>query len=134
MSVYFATCRELNAVKIGSSLDPHLRMKEVQVGCPFEVTLEAVFSGGPERERQFHRWFADDRLWGEWFKITPEIESLIELNPAPSAPPKPEKQTSPFMAARIAGAAADLERKIQAIRRAEAAGKIPMWVRPGVPA
>lgn len=88
MSVYFATCREANAVKIGSSLDPHDRLSAIQIGCPLPITIEAILPGGYEEEFTFHRRFEHSRIHGEWFTICEMIEAIIAANPAP---PKPEK-------------------------------------------
>lgn len=90
MSVYFITCREANAVKIGHSRDPQLRLKEVQCGCPFEAKLEALHPGASQEERAYHGRFADAHIRGEWFRITPVIETIIANNPVPKRPePKP---------------------------------------------
>ena len=129
MSVYLITCRTLEAVKIGRSDNPHKRLKQIKTGCPFPVALEAILPDG-SNELQMHRRFEDGRLAGEWFKLTPEIERLIEANPVPAAPPKEPEQFSWYAKAKWANAREDLERKIAAIRRNEAAGKIPQWVSP----
>lgn len=86
MSVYFVTCREVNAVKIGSSIEPHARLGEIQWGCPLLLKLEAILPGGCEEEFRLHRWFEDDRIRGEWFALTLMIESIIAANPAPEYP------------------------------------------------
>lgn len=78
MSVYFATIREQNVVKIGCSFDPTTRLKEIQVGCPFTVKIEATLPGHHAEEQALHRRFADDRLRGEWFTITSMIEAVME--------------------------------------------------------
>lgn len=83
MSVYFVTCRETGTVKIGSSLEPRARMKEIQTGHPYALALEATVPGGTEEEFNYHRHFADDRLKGEWFKLTDAIELIIRNNPPP---------------------------------------------------
>lgn len=90
MSVYFATCREVNAVKIGSSFDPWGRLPEIQTGCPLPITIEAILPGGMEEEFQYHNRFEDAHLRGEWFTITEMIESIIEHN---RAEPMPAKRT-----------------------------------------
>ena len=89
MSVYFATCREANAVKIGSSIEPHQRLVELQAYCPLLLTLEAVLPGGREEEQTFHRRFEDERIRGEWFTITEMMELIIAANPAGPRPEKP---------------------------------------------
>lgn len=81
MSVYFVTCREANAVKIGSSLEPRARLSEIQWGCPLELRLEAVLPGGCEQEFAFHERFSEVRLRGEWFSINEMIEAIIAANP-----------------------------------------------------
>lgn len=92
MSVYFITCREANAVKIGSSLEPHGRLPEIQHSCPLPLTLEAVLPGGREEELAFHRRFEDDRIRGEWFTITAIIETIIAANPPPPPPAKLDRE------------------------------------------
>jgi hypothetical protein len=83
MSVYFVTCREANAVKIGFSVQPRARLPEIQWGCPLRLTLEAVMPGNHEEEARLHRWFADDRITGEWFRLTEMLELVIKSNAVP---------------------------------------------------
>lgn len=97
MSVYFITCRKTGTVKIGSSLEPHVRLKELQTAHPFELKVEAILPGGVEEEHDMHRRFADERLRGEWFTITEMIELIIRNNPA-GDPPPPRKASVPSKA------------------------------------
>jgi hypothetical protein len=83
VSVYFVTCREANAVKIGFSVEPRARLPEIQWGCPLPLTLEAVLPGDHQEEARLHRWFADDRITGEWFRLTEMIELIIKNNAVP---------------------------------------------------
>lgn len=92
MSVYFVTCREAKAVKIGSSLEPLARLPEIQWGCPLELKLEAVLPGGFEQERAFHWRFSEHRIRGEWFRIADEIELVIAANP-PAVDERPPQVT-----------------------------------------
>lgn len=80
MSVYFVTCREASAVKIGYSVEPAARLPEIQWGCPLPLTLEAVVPGDHQEEARFHRWFEEDRITGEWFRLTEMIELVIKMN------------------------------------------------------
>lgn len=97
MSVYFVTCREANAVKIGSSLEPHGRLREIQLGCPIKLKLEAMLPGSHAEEHALHARFADDRIHGEWFRLTEMIEAIIAANPPSEAParvPLPGRSTA----------------------------------------
>jgi hypothetical protein len=83
VSVYFITAREVGRVKIGCAYDPFRRNADLQAGSPCNLTLEAVLKGGHAEERQLHRLFDEERVRGEWFVITEEIERAIAANPAP---------------------------------------------------
>lgn len=85
MSVYFVTCRQADAVKIGFSVQPSARLPEIQWGCPLPLTLEAIMPGNHDEEARLHRWFADDRITGEWFRLSEMIELVIEKNAVPHA-------------------------------------------------
>lgn len=95
MSVYFATCREANAVKIGSSIDPYARLPEIQHGCPLLITIEAVMPGDASEEFRLHRWFTEERIRGEWFTITEEIERLIEKHAVPPTTERKRRNSKP---------------------------------------
>jgi len=81
--VYFVTCREANAVKIGFSVEPRARLPEIQWGCPLPLTLEAIVPGDAQEEKRFHHWFAEERITGEWFRLCEMIELVIERNAVP---------------------------------------------------
>lgn len=83
MSVYFITCRETATVKIGCADEPAKRLKAMQTGCPHKLVIEAVFKGSYKREREFHAQFAEHRIRGEWFNLTPEIEATIVKSDPP---------------------------------------------------
>lgn len=88
MSVYFITCRETSTVKIGNSGSPHGRLRDLQTMCPLPLALEAVLPGRHKQEFALHRQFANDRLRGEWFRLSEQIEAIIAANPPmPELPP-----------------------------------------------
>lgn len=90
MSVYFITAREVGKVKIGCAYDPAQRLERMQGGSPCKLVLEALLKGSYAEERQIHKLFADERLHGEWFVITEEIEKAIAANRVGRAPNKEE--------------------------------------------
>lgn len=100
MSVYFATCREANAVKIGSSVDPWGRLPELQMGCPLPITIEAIIAGGMEEEFAYHRRFDDVRIRGEWFAISEMIEAIMAASPAGPQPRKLIRTIRPIVEAK----------------------------------
>jgi hypothetical protein len=108
MSVYFVTCREAGAVKIGHSVDPYGRLPEIQMGCPLPLKLEATLPGAREQEGAMHWRFSEHRIHGEWFTLAAEIELVITANPAPPPPergPKggtPGRTNTPIKDARVA--------------------------------
>jgi hypothetical protein len=91
VSVYFITCRDAGAVKIGHSVDPHGRLPEVQLGCPLPLKVEAWVLGGREEEMAMHWRFSEHRIHGEWFHLCDEIELVITGNPAPAPPQRGPK-------------------------------------------
>ncbi len=123
MSVYFITCRHNCTVKIGCSLEPHHRLKELQVSNPYPLVVEAMMPGNYTEENEMQARFSDCRLHGEWFAITPEIEALMAANPAsaPPAKPAPAAVTKPHvgMTRQERWAAEDAEFDARVRRRAE---------------
>lgn len=84
-SVYFFRCG--NFVKIGFSVSPHMRLRQIQYGdgtkFPSEIdcrlaSLIATESGGSAREKELHAKFAHLRHTGEWFTEAPELTEYIE--------------------------------------------------------
>ena len=74
--LYFLLCGD--AVKIGKSSDPCLRIKELQTGAPYECKLVATFKNMGHKENECHKKFKHLKLYGEWFRYTQEIKLFIE--------------------------------------------------------
>lgn len=77
--VYFITQAEHPAaVKIGFAVDVNDRLGTLQTSSHVDLTILASFPGTVATEKQLHRKFADDRLRGEWFRMSEPIRQFIE--------------------------------------------------------
>jgi len=74
-SLYFALCGD--AVKIGVSSDPPARIADLQTGAPGPLKLIATIASAGHLENECHKKLAHLHLHGEWFRYTPEVDSLI---------------------------------------------------------
>jgi hypothetical protein len=65
-------------VKIGVSVNPAFRERTLQSEEP-EVLLIAILESGPlDMERILHKQYAELRLRGEWFALSPEdVQSIL---------------------------------------------------------
>lgn len=63
-------------VKIGIAVNVEARMELLQLACPLKIALlhKRLFASRTTArlaERSLHLRFAEQRLWGEWFEVTP---------------------------------------------------------------
>lgn len=77
--VYFISTDEGRQVKIGTTHCLRRRLAVLRSNMPTPLRLEAAFPGSYDRERQLHRIFQADRIRGEWFQWTPEMQHLIDV-------------------------------------------------------
>jgi hypothetical protein len=75
-SVYFI--RDDAQVKIGHSVNPRARLRELQCATHRLLKLLATCKGGQQRERLLHKKFAKYRIKGEWFKLSAPILKYID--------------------------------------------------------
>lgn len=66
--------------KIGRSKNPYDRLTTFEVKLPFEVEYEHLIETTDmyQLEKELHRHFADKRVNGEWFELTPEDVAYIK--------------------------------------------------------
>jgi hypothetical protein len=74
--VYFLTAA--GRIKIGYAVDVAARVRELQIGCPFPMTLLGVISGAISLEKRWHRAFAAVHTQGEWFLADPDLVARIQ--------------------------------------------------------
>ena len=74
---YFILAQTTSLVKIGSAVDVLSRLRELQTGCPVELTLLGAVSAAKHGERDLHRRFAKQRERGEWFRWVKPMRDLL---------------------------------------------------------
>jgi hypothetical protein len=74
--IYFAKSGDL--VKIGFASNPHRRVQELGTGNHNEIFLYDSFPSYQAAEKLLHRRFKADRVRGEWFRFSNDIEEFLE--------------------------------------------------------
>lgn len=97
---------EVHRVKIGMSIDPWARLKDLQTGSPRSLALLATGPGGRVLEGRLHRVLQDHHAHGEWFDLDAvTLQSVCavvrdarrEFGTAPlAAPPPMQRQRVTF--------------------------------------
>ena len=73
MFVYFIRAGNQGAIKIGVASDIKQRLEQLQTGNAFELKVLALIpcsclDHAYDTERRIHKFFAGQRIRGEWFK------------------------------------------------------------------
>lgn len=74
--VYLIECVGSDFYKIGYATNPEQRVKELQIGCPYELRMVNSFPGGINEERELHARYNNSAIRGEWFQIS---KSSLEI-------------------------------------------------------
>jgi hypothetical protein len=75
--IYFIRRRSGVRIKIGFSIDPANRVKELQVGSDDNLEVLAILPASRADEGKMHEQFRDLRKIGEWFE--PSFDLFIEI-------------------------------------------------------
>jgi len=75
VKTYFILNPDTRRVKIGKSIDPDSRIRDLQCAAGAKLILLGVLGG--DRERDFHRKFHEHRVQGEWFNLAPPLEQFV---------------------------------------------------------
>lgn len=74
--------------KIGFSKNPLERVRQLQTGCPFRLHLVGTVTAPQTAEFALHNKYADKRMHGEWFQLTPEdVGDILRAYPGDSWKP-----------------------------------------------
>lgn len=66
-------------VKLGKSVNPGYRLKQLQAGCPVKLVLWGFCKqGSPNTEQEVHKELKQFRSHGEWFLLSEEVRGVIE--------------------------------------------------------
>lgn len=65
-------------IKIGIASSVRNRMVAIQGNCPYRLRLIKRVPDAAHMERELHKRFAKDRLFGEWFRRSEELMAAIE--------------------------------------------------------
>lgn len=76
--LYFMVA-ENGPIKIGRSSRPDDRLKEVQFGNPWRVTLARIENGNGIAEIDWHKEFAEYAMKGEWFAPNERLYNYLAL-------------------------------------------------------
>lgn len=75
--VYVIHAVGTNRIKVGHTLTPEARLKDLQTGSPFPLRMLACWPGSVTIERRIHTALAEFRQAGEWFAPPPFIAHRI---------------------------------------------------------
>lgn len=75
--VYYVAADGVERVKIGRSMNPWARLKEMQVGSSHRLQIIALERGGETLEAQRHDQFTRLRVEGEWFSLQDDLVDHI---------------------------------------------------------
>ena len=75
--IYFIEAVGMNLVKIGYTINPPKRFMAMLTASPAPLSLLGCIAGGPQKEAKLHAQLAEHRLHGEWFKMVPEVLSVV---------------------------------------------------------
>ncbi len=75
--LYFIRCAD--AVKIGRATDVFTRLVHIQVNNPLDCDCICRLPCRGFEERQWHAYFRDLWIRGEWFEWRPELAAAVEL-------------------------------------------------------
>ena len=78
MKIYFIQMGDTGPIKIGQSVNPMLRIEQLQTANPETLRILWVYEGDQYTESQVHELFKGNRIRGEWFAPTDDLISFIE--------------------------------------------------------
>lgn len=78
--IYFIQCQAPDGpIKIGHARDVERRRSNLQMGCPYQLTVLACFpvDDAPAMEARLQDVWRDLHVRGEWYRAAPELLDAI---------------------------------------------------------
>ena len=75
--VYFLYDPQENAMKVGTACNVNQRLCTLEVGNARDLVFIGSIPGGLEEERLIHQSMTEQRIRGEWYRMTREIMAMI---------------------------------------------------------
>lgn len=75
--IYLIVCEKTKTCKIGYSVNPQSRIKQIQACNPYDLSLRCVIDGEMHEERMLHKKFSIYSLGREWYSYESEIEEYF---------------------------------------------------------
>lgn len=93
---------DVGPIKIGCSHNPRARLKDLQTASPYRLRILAILEDGGHEEAAYHKWFAADRLHGEWFDPSEKLlAEIADINRNQGTDLPPQKGRLVFVASRV---------------------------------
>ena len=80
--IYILYSKELHRIKIGYTRDRSTllsRFYKLATCSPTKIELIKTIEGSRSREKEIHAIFKENRVVNEWFDLTAELASFLEL-------------------------------------------------------
>ena len=74
---YAVLAEKTNLVKIGHSIEPQKRLRDLQIASPDVLSIIAIVVGR-DKEQIWHNKFSELRSHGEWFKYKEPLVSFLK--------------------------------------------------------
>ena len=75
--IYFIQEGTTGPIKIGTSNNPRKRLEQLQTATHRKLRLIHYEEGGETREAVIHKWLAEYRIHGEWFRPAERLVNFI---------------------------------------------------------
>lgn len=77
VATYVVQAGTVGPIKIGQSVHPVRRIRDLQACCPFQLNFLVALSAKIHPEKEIHAGLDEARIHGEWFTWCREVEQTV---------------------------------------------------------